>query len=153
MTKFLLRCQTGDYLGEGGTLNTDRSYAVRFDSKEEAFEAVRKIPADWRIEEELNRIGQDKDAQNYIAHLERDLQEAESELERHQKVASTLLMRALAYLPVPATIMRDGTPAGVKVPDVHQQPAVERLRQEIRLYLRVDDDPIGELIKERDEWV
>ena len=48
----------------------------------------------------------------------------------------TLLMRAVAYLPVPATIMRDGTPAGVRVPDFHQQPAVEKLRREIHSYLK-----------------
>jgi hypothetical protein len=37
-TKILLRAVAGDYVGEEGTFNTQRSYAKRFDSEDEARE-------------------------------------------------------------------------------------------------------------------
>jgi hypothetical protein len=35
---YVLRAASGDYVGEGGTLNSDRSYAKRYASEEEARE-------------------------------------------------------------------------------------------------------------------
>lgn len=40
--QFIIKSNTGNFLGEGDTWNTDRSYAVRFNSREEA-ETVAKI--------------------------------------------------------------------------------------------------------------
>ncbi len=39
-----------NHQGEGFTFNSDRAYAVRFDSVAKAITAMKKIPADYLVE-------------------------------------------------------------------------------------------------------
>lgn len=52
----------------------------------------------------------------------------------------SLLMRALAYLPVPASFTGHGTPVGVITPDPNEITSVERLRREIQAALRTPSE-------------
>ncbi len=50
MEEFIIKAASGDYVGDGDTFNSQRSYAKRFASREEAQAAADQMPVFVEVE-------------------------------------------------------------------------------------------------------